>query len=158
MVDGEERALSGVVHGTIARGFGDANIFDGAIAIDGEGDGGFGATSGANAGVDGVLHPVLIDGATNGFDIPGVASGEIATTLALNRDAAVERAGSVGIAAQVVHGAALAVGDGVFGRRSFGFEDFGFFAGRKRLFLFEFGDLGGVGDRARAVWVWALRR
>ena len=44
---------------------------------------GFGAAGGANAGVDGVLHPVLINGAADGFDVPAIARGEIAATLAL---------------------------------------------------------------------------
>ena len=139
--------------------FGDANIFDGAIAIDGEGDGGFGAAGGANGGVDGVLHPVLIDGAADGFDVPGIARGEIATALALDGDTAIERTGRGGVAGgNIVHGAALAVGNSVLGRGSFGFEDFGVFAGRKRLFLFEFRDFGGVFDRLGRLWVWVLRR
>src|SRR5580658_5655449 len=77
VLDGEQRARGGIVHGTIAAGFGDANIFDGAVAIDGESESGFGATGGTDSGIDGVLQPVLIHGATHGFDIPAIARGEI---------------------------------------------------------------------------------
>ena len=145
MVDAEESALGGIVHGAVAAGFGDTNIFDGAVAIDGEGDGGLGPTGSANGGVDGALHPILADGATNGFDVPGIASGEITAALALNGYTTIERAGRVRIAAGNIHLAALAIRDGILGWRSIFFEDLGGFAGRKRLFFFKFGDFGGVG-------------
>ena len=147
MLDGEERARGGIVHGAVAAGFGDPNIFYGAIAIDGESERGFGATGGADSGIDGVLQPVLIDGATNGFDVPAIARGEIAATLALHGNAAVERAGLIGIAGGDVHLAALAVRNGVGRRRGFLFEDFGLFAGRKNFFFVELGNIGGVFGR-----------
>ena len=89
VIDVEERALSRVVHRTIAARFDDADILDRAIAVDGKADGGLGAAGNANAGIDGVLHPVLIDIAAYGLDIPGVPSSEIAAALALNRDSTV---------------------------------------------------------------------
>ena len=145
VIDAEESALGGVVEGTVAAGFGDANVFDGAVTIDGEGDSGFGPASGTNGGIDGILHPVLTYVAFDGFDVPGVARGEITAALALHGDAAIERAGSVGIAAGEIHLAALAVGDSVFRRRSFLFEHLRFVAGRKGFLFFEFGNIGGVG-------------
>ena len=144
MIDGEKGALSGIVQRAISAGFRDANIFDSAVTIDGEGKSGFGATSGTDGGVNGVLHPVLIDGATNGLDVPAIACGKITTALALNGNATIEGTGLIRIASGNVHLAALAVRDSVRRRRSFIFEDLGFLAGRKGFFFFEFGDVGGV--------------
>ncbi len=144
MIDGQKGALSGIVQRAIATGFRDANIFNSAVTIDGEGESGFGVASGADGWVDGVLHPVLIDGATNGFDVPAIACGKITTTLALNGNTTIERARLIGIASGNVHLAALTVRDSVRRRGSFIFEDLGFFAGRKRFFFFKFGDVGGV--------------
>ena len=86
------------------------------------------------------------DGATNGFDVPGITRGEIAATLALHADTAtIERAGVGGKTAGHVWRAALAVVDGVGRGRSFVGENFRGFAGRKRLFFLELLDVDGVG-------------
>jgi len=144
MIDAEEGTLRGIVHGTVAAGFGEANIFDGAVAINTEGHGGFGATSGANAGIDGVLHPVLANGADHGLHVPGIAPGKI-TALSLHADptVAVEGTRRSRVTGGKVRGAALA-GDGVGGVGRLLFENLGFFAGRKWPFLGEFGNLGGI--------------
>jgi len=52
VIDPEEGALGGIVHGAIAARFGDADIFDRPVAVDGECDGGFGTTSSADVACD----------------------------------------------------------------------------------------------------------
>lgn len=59
MVDHEKSTLSGKVQGAIAAGLRDADICDGAIAIDCERD--FGVVVGADRRVDRVPHPILAD-------------------------------------------------------------------------------------------------
>jgi hypothetical protein len=147
LIDAEEGALGGVVHGTIAAGFGDTDIFDGAITIDGEGDGGFGAMLGTNGRIDGGLHPILGDGAFDGFDVPAVATGEIAAALALHGDSTGGRAGRWRVAGRQTHLAALAVFDGVVGAGRFVFKNLGRLRWGKRLFFLgvELGNLQGVG-------------
>src|SRR5207249_9853734 len=81
MVDAEEGTLRGIVHRRIAAGFGDADVFDRAIAIDAKGDSGFGATSDAHGGVDGVLDPILADIRHDGLHVTGIASGVSCTAL-----------------------------------------------------------------------------
>src|SRR5882762_8805805 len=139
LVDAEEGAGGGVVHGAIAAGSVEANIFDGAVAKDAEGCDGMGAARGADGGIDGGLDPVLADGALDGFDVPAIARGEIAAARPGNREAAGGCAGSLRVAGGDVDlAAAFAVGDGVRRRRFFGFEDFGLFGRRwRRLFFLE---------------------
>src|SRR6266481_7972568 len=147
LVDTEEGAGGGVVHGAIAAGSVEANIFEGAVAKDAEGGDGMGAARGADGGIDGGLDPVLADGALDGFNVPAIARGEIAAARAGNGEAAGGCAGSLRVAGGDVDlAAAFAVGDGVWRRRLFGFEDFGFFGGRwRRLFFLELENGRGIG-------------
>jgi hypothetical protein len=91
----------------------------------------------------------LIDGATNGFDVPAIAGGEIAAALTLHSNAAIERAGLIGISGGHVHLAAFAVRNSVGRRRGFLFEDFGLFAGRENFFFLELGNISRVFGRLR---------
>jgi len=144
MVDAEEGTLRGIVHRRIAAGFGDADVFDRAIAIDAKGDSGFGATSDAHGGVDGVLHPILADSANDGLHVPGIASGEVATALATSDGSAVDGAGSIGVAGGNA-GGTLFAGDRVVIIERFLFEDYGRAAGAKRLSrLRPLGNFGGA--------------
>lgn len=142
MVDAEEGTLRGIVHGTIAAGFGNADVFDRAIAIDAKGDSGFGATRGAHSGVDGVLHPILADSANDGLHVPGIASGEVATALATSGESAVDGAGSIGVAGGNA-GGTLFAGDRVVSIGRFLFEDYGRAGGAKRPFPRPLGNFGG---------------
>ncbi len=151
MVDAEEGTLRGIVHGTIAAGFGDAHVFDRAIAIDTKSDRGFGVTRGAHGGVDGVLHPILADSANDGLHVPGIASGEVATALAASGESVVDGAGSIGVAGGNAGGPLLA-GDRVVSIVRLLFEDYGRVAGAKRPFprpLGNFGDGFGFYFRGR---------
>src|SRR5882757_2358043 len=130
-VDAEEGASGGVVHGAIAAGSVEANIFDGAVAKDAEGGDGMGAAGGADRGIDGGLDPVLADGTFDGFNVPAIARGEIAAARAGNREAAGGCAGSLRVAGGDIQLAtAFAIGHGVWGRRCFWCEDFGFLGRR----------------------------
>src|SRR5258708_12155466 len=102
LVDTEEGAGGGVVHGAIAAGSVEANIFDGAVAKDAEGCDGMGAARGTDGGIDGGLDPVLADGALDGFNVPAIARGEIAAARAGNREAAGGFAGSLRVAGLAV--------------------------------------------------------
>jgi len=141
MVDAEEGTLRGIVHGTIAAGFGDADVFDRAIAIDTKGDSGFGATRGAHGGVDGVLHPILADSANDGLHVPSIASGEVATALAPSGESAVDGAGRIGVARGNAGGPLLA-GDRVVSIVRLLFEDYRRVAGAKRPFPRPLGNFG----------------
>src|SRR6202035_4400329 len=120
-IDTEQGAGGGVVHGAIAAGGVEANVFDGAVAIDAEGSGGLSAAGGADGGVDAGLDPVLADGALHGFDVPAVAGGEIAAALALDGEAAGGGAGVLRVAGGDVHLAAFAVVGGIIGWFNFRF-------------------------------------
>ena len=150
LVDAEEGASGGVVHGAIAAGSIEANVFDSAIAIDAERSGGLSAAGGADGRIDAGLNPILADGAFDGFDVPAVTRGEIAAALALDGEAAGGSAGRLRIAGGDVHLAAFAVGGGVIGWLNFRFEDFGFFGGRRRRLLFlELENGRGIGGLGR---------
>jgi len=125
-VDAKESASGGVVHGSIAAGSVETNVFDGAIAIDAECGDGMSTARGADRGIDAGLDPVLADGALDGFDVPAVAGGEITAARARNRQAAGGGAGGLRVAGGDVHLAAFAVRGGVVGRLNFRLEDFGF--------------------------------
>ncbi len=144
MIDAEEGALGGIVHGAIAAGFRDADIFDGAIAIDAEGNRSFCSASGANGWVDGVLHPILIDGALHGFDVPTVTAGEITAARALHGHTAIGGTGKIAEAGGKTGLAALAVRDSVVGLRCFALEHFGRSGGGEGLFFFKFVHVDGV--------------
>src|SRR5579885_2529198 len=141
-IDAEEGPSGGIVHGAIAAGGFQANVGDGAVAIDAERDRGFGAASGADSGIDGGLNPVLADGADDGRDVPTVARGEVATSLALHGQAAGGGAWGVRVATGDAHLTASAVRGGVIGSRWLVFEDPGFASRRQRLLFFKFGDFG----------------
>jgi len=61
-----------------------ANIFNGTVAVDGEGQHGFSPACGAHGRIDFKKIPVAADLASNGFYIPTVARGEIAAALSLS--------------------------------------------------------------------------
>jgi len=144
VIDAEEGALGGVVHGTIAAGFRDADIFNGAVAIDAEGNRSFGFAGSANGGIDGVLHPVLIDGALHGFDVPTVTAGEITAAGTLHGDTTIGGTGEIAEAGRQARLAAFAVGDGVFSLRRFTLENLGGLRGGQGLFFFKFVNVDGV--------------
>src|SRR5258708_28287356 len=58
-VDAEEGASGGVVHGAIAAGSVEANMFDGAVAQDAEGGDRMGAAGRAGTAMDGGFGPRL---------------------------------------------------------------------------------------------------
>src|SRR5258708_14012806 len=70
LVDAEEGAGGGVVHGAIAAGSVEANIFDGAVAKDAEGCDGMGAAGCGDGGICGGFDPVLPDCARAGHKLP----------------------------------------------------------------------------------------
>jgi hypothetical protein len=117
------------------------DVFDRAVTINRKRDGGFGATSGSDLRVDGVLQPVLADGTHYGLNVPGIAASKVAATRALNRDtAAVDRTGR-GDKAGRNPGGAIVPGNGIVLIGRFLWDDLGRPATRKRLFLREPGNL-----------------
>src|SRR4029077_12204424 len=148
LVDAGEGANAGVVHGTIAAGLRETNIFEGAVAENGESDDGVSRARGADRSVDGVLHPVILHAFGDAGDIPRIARGKFSAALTAHGDPRGVRhgAGFGTVARGNVHGAALPVGDSVCGRRSFVLESFGGLAGRRRRLEFvKLGDFRGVG-------------
>jgi hypothetical protein len=126
----------------------EANIFDRSIAENGEGDNGVRGARGANRGVDGVLHPIVLHALGDTGDIPRIARSEFGATLAAEGGArrGRHRSGLGTITGGNIQLAALAVGDSILGRRRFVFEGFRSLAGwRRGLEFIEFWDLEGVG-------------
>jgi hypothetical protein len=156
-VDAEQSAHSGIVHGAIAAGLHEANIFDRTIAENGEGDNGVGGTRGANWGVDGVLHPIVLHALGDTGDIPRIARGEFGATLASEGGASRgrHRSGLGTVTGRNIQLPALAVGDGIFGRRRFILESSRSFPGwRRGLEFVEFWNLEGVGfNLGRLGWL-----
>jgi len=130
---------AGIVERGVAAGIGDADVFDGAVAHDGEGGGGFDGARSASGGIDAGLVPVLRDAANHRGYVSGVAAGEVAATLSLEYGAAGLRvAWRLGIACLVFGSAAILV-DSVGRRRRLVFDG-GFTFDRPRLFDVTFGD------------------
>ncbi len=123
-VDAEHGTHGGVVHGTIAAGGIELDIFDRAVAKDREGDYCLGPASGTNSGIDSALQPVVGNTLAHALNVPRIARVEFAAACSFHSNAATERAGSIGGAGGKTHLAALAVIDGVIGARSFILESF----------------------------------
>ena len=88
----------------------------------------------------------LSDALANAFDVPRIARGKFAATLALNGHPRRKQGPGLEVARGNVHVAALAIVDGVVRLGSFVFDDLGWFAGRRRrLELVELRNFGGVG-------------
>src|SRR6516165_1287977 len=124
-VNAEQCALGRIIKGKITTGLREANIFNRAIAVDGEIHDGVSAARGADGRINGGLDPVLVDSAFDGFNVPAVAAGEIAAALALDGYAAGGSARDGRVARGEIHLAALAVRNRVIGWGCFALESFG---------------------------------
>ena len=136
------------VEGDVYAGLRETNIFEGAVAEDGESHDGVSGVRATDRSVDGVLHPVVLNALGDTGNIPRITSGKFGTSLATDGEARGRRhrTGLGTVAGGNVHGAALAVGNGICGRRSLVLKSFGSFAGwRRRLELVELGNIRGVG-------------
>ena len=98
----------------------------------------------ANPEFDGALIPGLANSLTNPFHISGIAASEVAASLALKNNAGWRCAGSLRVAHWNIWRTALAVRDGVLGRRFLWFEDFRFRRRRGRLVFLKGRELGRI--------------
>jgi len=123
-VDAEQGAHAGIVHGAIAAGLRESNIFDGAIAENGERDDGVSGACGADRRIDGALHPIVLDTLGDTGNVPGIARGKFGAALAAEGEASGGRHGAWlrAVAGGNIHLATFAVGHGVIGWRRFVLE------------------------------------